>query len=150
MQMRMPACLERIKRKRKKRVRGDQEGQSIVEMALVTPILLLLLIAVIDLARAFDAYIVLTNAVREGARFGSRELGLTEWQIQELVAVEVTGSGTNVTNMADFAPEDVAVIKGTRAVTVTATYEYDLWFGGAVGFDTLQLEKTSAMPIMRP
>ncbi len=148
--MRMPAFVQKIRRNGKKRGQGNEKGQSLLEMALVTPILLLLLIAVIDLARAFDAYIVLTNAVREGARFGSRDLGLTEWEVQLLVAEEVTGSGTNVTNMANFMPEDVTVIKGTRAVTVTATYEYDLWFGGAVGYDTLQLEKTSAMPIMRP
>jgi Flp pilus assembly protein TadG len=127
----------------------DEAGQSILEMAIVLPILLFLLVAVVDLARAFDAYIVLTNAVREGARFGSRDpIGLSQADIQQLVAEDVLGSGTNVTNMTDFATSDVAVEFGTSAVTVTVTYDFELWFGGLAGLDNIQLEKESVMPIM--
>lgn len=128
--------------------RPGQQGQSVLEMTIALPILLLLLIAVIDFARAFDAYIVLTNAVREGARTATRNLGLDEEFIQELVQEDVVGSGTNITNMVDFDVDDVTVEKGSSAITVTVNYEFELWFGGIVGFDTLQLEKQSAMPIM--
>ena len=51
--------------------RRRERGQSLVETAIVFPILLLLLAAVVDFGRAFDAYIVLTNAAREGARYGA-------------------------------------------------------------------------------
>jgi Flp pilus assembly protein TadG len=125
-----------------------ERGQSILEMTFALPILLLILIAVIDLSRAFDAYIVLTNAVREGARYGSRDPSMELTDIQNLVVADVTGSGTNVTNMDDFAPGNVAVEVGTRAVTVTATYDFELWFAGIVGFDSFPLEKRAAMPIM--
>jgi Flp pilus assembly protein TadG len=128
--------------------RPNDHGQSVLEMTIALPILLLLLIAVIDFARAFDAYIVLTNAVREGARVGTRELGLGEEFIQELVRDDVLGSGTNITNMVDFEVDDVTVEIGSSAVTVTVNYEFELWFAGIVGFDTIQLEKQAAMPIM--
>lgn len=46
-------------------------GQSLVEMALVLPILLLLVLTFIDLARGVYYYSTLGNAVREGARYAS-------------------------------------------------------------------------------
>lgn len=46
-------------------------GQGLVEFALLLPILVLLLIGVFDLGRAFHALITLNNAGREAARFGT-------------------------------------------------------------------------------
>ncbi len=43
-------------------------GQSLVEFALVAPILLFLILGTIDMARAWNAYQVITDAAREGAR----------------------------------------------------------------------------------
>jgi hypothetical protein len=48
-------------------------GQSLVEFALVLPILLLLLAGAIDLGRAYFSAISLENAVKEGAFFGARD-----------------------------------------------------------------------------
>ncbi len=45
-------------------------GQSLVEMALVLPILLLILIGLIEFGRAFFIYAVVSNAAREGGRAG--------------------------------------------------------------------------------
>jgi len=47
-----------------------RRGQSLVEMALVLPILLLLLIGLIEFGRAFFIYAVVSNAAREGVRAG--------------------------------------------------------------------------------
>ena len=47
-------------------------GQSLVEFALVVPILLLVFAAAADLGRAFYAYIAIENGVKEGAFFGAR------------------------------------------------------------------------------
>jgi Flp pilus assembly protein TadG len=46
---------------------GRSRGQSLVELALVTPILLLLLLGAVDMGRLFYAEIAVTNAAREGA-----------------------------------------------------------------------------------
>ena len=46
-------------------------GQSLVEFALVIPILLILVFGIIDFGMGLRSYISLTNATREGARFGA-------------------------------------------------------------------------------
>lgn len=52
--------------------RAPRQGQSLVELALLLPLLALFLTGTIDLGRAFFSYQRLTNAVKEGALFGSR------------------------------------------------------------------------------
>jgi Flp pilus assembly protein TadG len=46
-----------------------QQGQGLLEFALVLPILLLVVFGVLDLGRIFFATINLTNAAREGVRY---------------------------------------------------------------------------------
>ncbi|MBI5955396.1 MAG: pilus assembly protein [Chloroflexi bacterium] len=48
-----------------------QRGQSLVELALALPILMLVLLIVVDFGRAFYAYVTVTNASREGARYAA-------------------------------------------------------------------------------
>ncbi len=55
-------CLQR--RKNRKSIRG----QSMVEFALLLPVFLMLVMGVIDIARAYSVLQVVTNAAREGAR----------------------------------------------------------------------------------
>jgi Flp pilus assembly protein TadG len=129
---------------------GRERGQSLVETAIVLPVLFLLLAAVIDFGRAFDAYIVLTNAVREGARFGSIKPNLTEAEVKQIVVDDVLGSGTNVTQMTDFTAAQNVTVEGQAAnssvVKVTATYDFDLWFGGFIGLPQITLRKAASMP----
>lgn len=49
----------------------ERRGQALVEFALVAPVLLLILLAVVQLGFLFGAQIGLINAVREAARYGS-------------------------------------------------------------------------------
>ena len=124
-----------------------ETGQSLVEMAIAFPILLMLLLAVIDFARIMDAGIVLTNAAREGARYASKEAGLTEAEIQQMVVNDVLGSGTNITMMDDFALSNVAVdLSVTDEVRVTITYNFGLWFGGLANMDNVLLTREAVMP----
>ena len=51
--------------------RKGEDGQSLVEFALVLPIFLLVLFAIVDFGMAFHAWITVTNSAREGARIGS-------------------------------------------------------------------------------
>lgn len=51
--------------------KGRPHGQGIVEFALLLPILILLLVGVFDLGRAFHALITINNAGREAARYGT-------------------------------------------------------------------------------
>jgi Flp pilus assembly pilin Flp len=47
----------------------DQEGASLVEFALVAPVLLLVLVGILDLGRAVNAYVTVSNAAREGSHY---------------------------------------------------------------------------------
>lgn len=136
-------------RKGKARVRRER-GQSLVETAVVVPILLLLIAAVIDFGRAFDTYIVLTNAAREGARFASLANPLTESEIRDLVYDDVVGSGTNITDMSSFDKNTITLEASTDVVTVTVPYTMSMWFGGFIGLDQVRLEKSAVMPRAEP
>lgn len=53
------------------RSRQHARGQSLVELALALPVLLLIVLVAIDFGRAFSGYITLTNATRIGANFAA-------------------------------------------------------------------------------
>jgi Flp pilus assembly protein TadG len=48
--------------------RPGQQGQSLVELAIMLPVLLLLLLGMAEFARLFSNYLTLSQAAREGAR----------------------------------------------------------------------------------
>lgn len=51
--------------------RRKQRGQELVEFALILPLLLLLMVGIFEFGYVVFAYNTLSNAVREGARYGS-------------------------------------------------------------------------------
>ena len=53
----------------------DDKGQDLVEFALVIPILLVLVLGVFELGRFVHAYIIVTTAAGDGARYGSMTAG---------------------------------------------------------------------------
>jgi Flp pilus assembly protein TadG len=55
-------------------------GQALVEFALTVSLFLLLVLGTFDLARAYLAYTVTTNAVREVARYGAAHVNQANWQ----------------------------------------------------------------------
>ena len=57
-------------RKRKHMIRGER-GQTMVEFAVVLPIFCMLLLGIAQLGIAFNNYLNLTDAVRQGARYGA-------------------------------------------------------------------------------
>jgi Flp pilus assembly protein TadG len=61
---------------RKRLVRGEGGGVA-VEFAIVLPILMLLVFGIIDFGHAWYIKQVVTNASREGARYGTRYTGST-------------------------------------------------------------------------
>jgi Flp pilus assembly protein TadG len=47
-----------------------QRGQSTVEVVLLAPLLMVLVFLIFEFGRVFGSWLVITNAAREGARFG--------------------------------------------------------------------------------
>ena len=66
------------------------KGQSLVELTLVLPILLLMLLGLMELGMLLRAYLVIVNANREAARFASRGT-FTDEQVVQRAMVSVSG-----------------------------------------------------------
>ncbi len=49
----------------------SERGQTMVETAIVLPVVIFMLVAMVDAGRVFHAWIVVTNSAREGARAGA-------------------------------------------------------------------------------
>ena len=54
-----------------RRIRATEAGQSLVEFAMVLPLFLVLMFALVDFGRAFYGWMIITNGAREGARAGA-------------------------------------------------------------------------------
>ncbi len=66
-----------------RRIRATDTGQSLVEFAMVLPLFLVLLFALVDFGRAFYGWLVITNAAREGARAGAVAPHKDDWPIMQ-------------------------------------------------------------------
>lgn len=58
----------------------NEKGQSLVEFAIILPILLLVVMAILEFGMMLNNYLTIQNAAREGARVGIA--GGTDTQIQ--------------------------------------------------------------------
>lgn len=104
------------------RTKLTNKGQSLVETALILPVLLLLLTGIIDFGLLFNSYLVVSNASREGARYAA--VGNTDAQIM--------AAAGNAAASLDPARLEIVVTPGEAArdtgdsVTVTVRYGYSM------------------------
>jgi Flp pilus assembly protein TadG len=100
----------------------EQKGQSLVEFALLLPLLLLLICGVVDIGRLMFAYVSLNMTAQEAVRLG----GLGEGDSQ------ITAYARNHVRVGDASKMNVTITPGqsTRKsgqdVTVTLTYSLPL------------------------
>lgn len=89
----------------------NERGTAMVEMAIVLPIIILFFLGMIDFGRAIFLYNNLTNAAREGARFGAS-------QVQYAPAAPPAGpiQDTTRARIRDFSGQAVPA-----GATITAT-----------------------------
>jgi Flp pilus assembly protein TadG len=111
------------------RIGKREEGQALVEFALVAPLLFLILFGIVQFGIAFKHSIALTDAVRAGARKAT---------VSRTLADPVSATKSAVLSAAsdlDPAQVDVTVDSGWTPganVTVTATYPYAINILGIV------------------
>lgn len=87
----------------------NKKGQSMVEMALILPIIIMLFMGMVEFSRIFSSYLLVTHASREGARLAS--IGKTDAEIRTNVISKV-----NILNVSELqvilTPEDDARVTG--------------------------------------
>jgi len=115
-----------------------EEGQTMVEFALVAPLLVLILFAVIQFGVIFNDYIALTDATRAGARKAA--VSRFEEEPLEVIDAKVraSASGLDMDKLVVDVAVDPAWEHGAD-VTVKATYEVQLPVGTLLGLDNLTL-----------
>jgi hypothetical protein len=84
--------------------RDGQRSQALIEFALVSPVLLLLLFGVIDIGRAIFYYDTLNHAAREGARVAARASNQLPTNADVLSAVSGQMLGVPVTQPCPQGP----------------------------------------------
>ena len=120
------------------------KGGSMVELALLLPLLVLILAGVVDLGRAFRDYIIITNVAREGARYASLHadpsfaVDTKQAAIDEAQASGITLTPSNVTLTLVPADPDPGQI-GTA--TITVTYRFNLIVGRIFGTSVITMQR---------
>ncbi len=111
------------------RARRRQAGTSVVEMALVLPLLLLLVFGIGDFGIAYTQWNSLTNAVREGARMGvvfqtpCNPAAVTA-NIQNTVSTYAASSGLNGPSIVTSVTNSCAGTGTQLTVSATVPYNY--------------------------
>ena len=122
--------------KRRSLVRSES-GAELVEFALLLPFLLIVIGGIVDFARLFQAYEVVTNAAREGARMASMPgYELNDYQVpRQRVADYLVAGGVTGVHVATFnlVPISLGVDGGNGSgVRVNVAYTHDFMFVGPV------------------
>ncbi|HLL81454.1 MAG TPA: TadE/TadG family type IV pilus assembly protein, partial [Longimicrobium sp.] len=76
--------------------RRSDEGQAVVEFALIVPVLLLLVLGVVEFGRAWSAHQAVTDAAREGARLAViADPTVTEDSVRKAIRNALSGASLN-------------------------------------------------------
>jgi Flp pilus assembly protein TadG len=105
--------------------RDQRRGASAVEMALVSPVLILLLVGMIEAARLGMVAQMLTTAAREGCRVAVLN-GMTQTDVQDRINSVLSGSGISVGTVTPTCPSPytwTSAPNGT-AITVSLSVPY--------------------------
>ncbi len=105
-----------------KKLRRSKRGQSLVEIALILPILLIILFGIMEFGRVFHSYLVITHAAREGARYGiiSKDAAQIKQKVQDAspgITLDLSDIDVNPsTNLTAGVP-----------LTISVEYQLDLF-----------------------
>ncbi|MGA7669053.1 MAG: TadE family protein [Nitrolancea sp.] len=126
-------------------------GQSLVELALVTPILLLLLMISIDVGAAMSAYNTVGSMARQGAYYGSQNpddtTGISSAALGESGAIYGV-SPTVSSSVVNDSFNKPGTTTPYQTVIVTVTYHYNPIFSFPPMPSSLTIKRQVEMRVM--
>jgi Flp pilus assembly protein TadG len=143
--------------------RGKRNGQSMVELALMLPMLVVLLRVALDFARMFNMSMAVTDAARAGAQWGAQNhasaanvSGMEQAACNSMVDISCTpGTNTTASSFCQCAGSSGAIsctspgsctsVLNFVTVTATATFEPVVAYPGLP--TSVPLSSTSTMQV---
>ena len=125
---------------RRRKIFRNERGQTMVEFALVVPILCVVLFGILQFGALYNDYVTLTDATRVGAR----KAATSRQEASPAAAAEAaTRSAAQGLTQADLAVSVAAAWERGQTVTVKATYPYEIdLLGVVVASGNLESETT--------
>ena len=113
--------------------RTNEAGQAVVEFAIILPVLLMVLFAILQFGVVFNNYIQVTAAAREGARKASvsRSLGTAAAETAATAAAKAAAPGLKQSSITVTYPNSPTFAQGSD-VAVKVTYPYAISIIGVV------------------
>lgn len=109
-------------------LKGRERGQNFVEIVIILPIIMLVFLGMIEIGWAAHAYVVVVNAAREGARFGSRGVHVS---VEDIAYIVETAMKSNLE--LDFDGEDVNTTIIVTQIDIDEDGEYRIYDQGVRG-----------------
>jgi Flp pilus assembly protein TadG len=153
--------------KRKHSVNRNERGQSLVELAITLPILILLLLGTVDFGMAIFSYSMLRDAAQEGAFYGSfnpanvaeienRARNISPREEDEIFSSPVQLRDKDLIKVSVRALGDYcqgAEDGVANSIQVKVSYKYPLlmpFIGRLIGSNTIPLTGTATNVILQP
>lgn len=99
------------------RIWREERGQSLVEFALVLPVLLLILVGIFNFGQLFYSDIVINEAARDAARYAS--IGVSQTEILQVIGQDCQTLNVSQVNTSISQPYPQS---SGMPVTITITY----------------------------
>lgn len=122
----------------RRRLIRNEQGQTMVEFALVVPLLCLILFGVLQFGALYNDYVTLTDA----SRVGARKATVSKYEVNPEAAAEAAARNS----ATGLDPDKLGILVSTtgwekgESVTVVATYPYEI---DLLGFVVASGELTS-------
>lgn len=127
------------------------EGQSLVEIAIALPLLLLILIGIFDVGRVMHYTIALSAGAERGAAYAARLSTLDGPATLQRIC-----DGSGLTTLGSPCPGMTLAnaTRSERGQTVEVTYDVELFYGrilGAFGaMNPMHIRATATYPVLAP
>ena len=109
--------------------RNGERGQAMVETAIAIPLLLMLMVGIFEVGRAYETWQVLTNAAREGARMSVTPSGTSADTTALIRQYMADGQLTNSATAAVVVNRAASInVNGTPISASAVTVDYPFEF----------------------